>query len=57
MENHADHPAETKIVLEKHTESAGETRMEWTAPELRKVDIEEVTANGGIFSADGITSS
>lgn len=57
MENRAASPAETKVAMEKHAERASETRREWTAPELRKIDIEEITANGGILSSDGITSS
>ena len=29
-----------------------ETRKEWVAPELKKVDIEQITANGGNRFAD-----
>ncbi len=57
MENHVKSAAETRVAIENHAGSAAETRKEWIAPELRKIDIEEITANGGILSADGITSS
>jgi hypothetical protein len=39
------------------TEGVARSEKEWVAPELRKIDIKEITANGGILSADGITSS
>jgi hypothetical protein len=29
-----------------------ETRKEWVAPELKKVDIEQITANGAGGSSD-----
>jgi hypothetical protein len=33
-----------------------ETRKEWSAPELKKVDIEQITATGpGNPSPDGLT--
>jgi len=54
MENHA---AETRVATENHAGSAADTRKEWIAPELRKIDIAEITANGGALSADGILSS
>jgi hypothetical protein len=57
MEKNVKSAAETKVATENHPGSAAETRKEWIAPELKKIDIEEITANGGIFSSDGITSS
>jgi len=30
-----------------------EARKEWAAPELKKVDIEQITAAGSLFFADG----
>jgi hypothetical protein len=57
MENQVKSAAETRVAIESHAGRATDTRKEWIAPELRKIDIEEITANGGIFSADGITSS
>ena len=31
--------------MEKTTEKAVETKKEWTAPELKKVDVEDVTSH------------
>jgi hypothetical protein len=55
MENHVKGAVKARV--ENHAGSAVETRKEWIAPELKKVDIEEITAHGGIFSADGMGSS
>jgi hypothetical protein len=30
-----------------------EPRKEWVAPELKKVDIEQITANGQVSNNDG----
>jgi hypothetical protein len=38
--------------MEKVIENNVETRKEWAAPELKKVDIEQVTATGNSFFAD-----
>ena len=57
MENHFEGAAETRVETENHAGSAAETRREWIAPELRKVDIEEITTLGGNLSSDHITSS
>lgn len=57
MEKHAEGAAETRVATENHAGSAAQTRKEWIAPELKKIDIQEITANGGILSADGLTSS
>ncbi len=32
------------FTMENHTEKAVETRNEWTAPELKKINVEEVTS-------------
>jgi hypothetical protein len=39
---------ETQVELNRQ-----ETRKEWAAPELRKVDIEQITAHGGSKKFDG----
>ena len=31
--------------MENHTEEVVETKKEWTAPELKKVDVEDVTSH------------
>ena len=31
--------------MENRTEKAVETKKEWTAPELKKVDVEDVTSH------------
>ena len=56
MENHFEGAAETRVATENHAGSAAETRREWIAPELRKIDIEEITAKGHL-SSDGLSSS
>jgi hypothetical protein len=38
--------------MSKVVEIPQETRKEWSMPELKKVDIEQITANGGNFGAD-----
>lgn len=30
--------------MENHTEKAVETKNDWTAPELKKINVEEVTS-------------
>jgi hypothetical protein len=58
MENHVKGAVETRVATENHAGSAVETRKEWIAPELRKIDIEEITANGDFLANDGgLTSS
>jgi hypothetical protein len=34
-------------------ETKRETKKMWVAPELKKVDIEEITANKGLPGSDG----
>jgi hypothetical protein len=42
----------------KHdSDRVAETREEWVAPNLRKVDIAEITANGVNVTPDGVFSS
>lgn len=57
MENHVEAAAETKAATGNHAGSAAEARKEWIAPELRKIDIEEITANGDFHAGDALTSS
>jgi hypothetical protein len=33
------------FTMENHTEKAVETKKEWTSPELKKIDVEEVTSH------------
>jgi hypothetical protein len=33
------------FTVENHIEKAVETKKEWTAPELKKIDVEEVTSH------------
>jgi hypothetical protein len=39
--------------MESPVELIPETRKEWVAPELKKVDVEEITAAGPTGSDDG----
>ena len=57
MENHVEDAVETRVATENHAGSAAETRKEWIAPDLRKIDIEEITASGDFLASDGMTSS
>lgn len=58
MENQVERAVETRVATENHAGSAAETRKEWIAPELRKIDIQEITANGDFLANDGgLTSS
>jgi len=57
MQNDIEGAAETRVATENHAGSAADTRKQWIAPELRKVDIEEVTANGDFLSSDGALTS
>jgi len=57
MQNHVKGAAETSVATENHAGSTAETRNEWIAPELRKIDIAEITANGDFHAGDAILSS
>jgi hypothetical protein len=39
--------------MESPVEFTPEMRKEWAAPELKKVDVEEITAAGGYTNGDG----
>jgi hypothetical protein len=39
--------------MNKVVEIIQETRKEWSAPELKKVDIEQITASGPNLGSDG----
>jgi hypothetical protein len=41
--------------MDKVIDTSIETRKEWAAPELKKVDIEQITANGARGSDDAHT--
>ena len=43
--------------MDKVIETSVEPRKEWVAPELKKVDIEQITAFGGNPGGDGINGS
>jgi hypothetical protein len=44
--------------MNKVVEIPQETRKEWSAPELKKVDIEQITAGGNTNpSSDALTAS
>jgi hypothetical protein len=43
--------------MNKVVEIPQETRKEWVAPELKKVDIEQITALGGGPGVDANTGS
>lgn len=57
MENHVEGAGETRVATESHAGSAAEMRKDWIAPVLRKIDIEEITANGDFHANDGMLSS
>jgi hypothetical protein len=39
--------------MENFAETNVEPRKEWVAPELKKIDVEEITAAGAVSSNDG----
>ena len=57
METSVNRAVGASVEVEHGPEGNSDTSKEWAAPKLRKVDIAEITANGGIFSSDGILSS
>jgi hypothetical protein len=57
MTNHLDSAIGARVKAEHRSDAPAATKSEWVSPELRKFEISEVTANGGILSSDGITSS
>jgi hypothetical protein len=57
MENNVERAVGATVGFENRAEGVARTKKEWVAPELKKIDIEEVTANGGILSSDGLGSS
>ncbi len=57
MENNVKGAAGARFAIENHAGSVAETRKEWIAPELRKIDIEAITASGDFLASDGMTSS
>ncbi|MGD0546298.1 MAG: hypothetical protein ABR991_00535 [Terracidiphilus sp.] len=40
--------------MENTVETALESRKEWAKPELKKIDIEQITASGGSNTSDGL---
>jgi hypothetical protein len=57
MENEVEPVVGGTVGAEHGPEGNSETRREWVAPKLRKVDVAEVTAAGGINSKDAVLSS
>jgi hypothetical protein len=43
--------------MDAFVETSLEPRKEWVTPELKKIDIDQITAAGGGFTADGDTLS
>jgi hypothetical protein len=41
------------MLMDKVIDTSVETRKEWVAPELKKVDIEQITANSCGYRDDG----
>lgn len=39
--------------MDDHNQKTNEIRKEWVSPDLKKIDIEEITANGFMDSSDG----
>lgn len=39
--------------MENLVETSVEARKEWVAPELKKIDVEEITASGATVSGEG----
>jgi hypothetical protein len=42
--------------MEDSVETNAESRKEWTAPELKKIDLEEITAAGGAPTGDSLNA-
>jgi hypothetical protein len=57
MENEFEPAVGGTVGVERHPEGSAETRKEWLAPELRKVEIAEITALNGFTTTDGPMSS
>ena len=57
MENHKEGAVGATVVADHRAEGLGEIRKEWLAPELRKVEIAEITASGSGVIMDGQSSS
>lgn len=57
MENQREGAVGATVVADHRAESLAETRKEWLAPELRKVEIAEVTAASSGVIMDGSHSS
>ena len=38
--------------MEDRVEDVVETKKEWVAPELKKIDVEKITADNGFFAPD-----
>jgi len=43
--------------VEARVENSIETRKDWSAPELQKIDIEQITAVNVGITSDGVTGS
>jgi hypothetical protein len=43
--------------MENHFDTTPEPRKEWVAPELKKIDVEEITAQSGGLGVDAFDPS
>ena len=57
MENEFEPAVGGTVGVERRPEGSAETRKEWLAPELRKVEIAEITALTGTTRIDGSMTS
>jgi len=57
MDNDIERAVGATVGVEHRTESLAETRKEWLTPELRKVEIAEITAHSSGVIFDGTFSS
>jgi hypothetical protein len=39
--------------MQDHIENTVDTQKEWVAPELKKINVEEITQADGFFTDDG----
>jgi hypothetical protein len=44
-------------LMQDHTQESKEARKDWVAPELKKIDIEEITADGFQPGSDGVVTA
>lgn len=57
MENEVEPAVGAIAGIKQRPEDVAETKKEWVAPKLRKVEIAEITAAGANATPDAVTSS